>query len=175
MLSPLSRRPDNGLTATRSQLFTPFEDVFDRFFDDFFGDRRNLDRAKAGTGYPKLDIVTEESSEKQGTSYWVVKAAVPGVNPDELKVEVLPQTNTAPAMLRISGQMSEEYRSPDHAAYHMRELHKSSFRRELVLPDYIEGDPQAKIKDGILTLRWLQKYAAQAKPKVIDVKREDEE
>jgi HSP20 family protein len=153
--------------ATRSQLFSPFEEVFDRFFDDFFGDRRNLDRVKAVTGYPKIDIVTEGD-------YWIVKAAIPGVNPTDIKVEIIPQTDSSPATLRIGGQMAEEYRSPENANYSMRELHKSSFRRELHLPNFIEGEPEAKVKDGLLTLRWKHKIDQEIKPKVkvIEVKKE---
>jgi HSP20 family molecular chaperone IbpA len=163
-------RRDTGLVSVHNQLFSPFQDVFNEFFDDFFGDRRNLDKTKSGVGYPKMDIVTEGD-------YWILKAAVPGVDPDALKIELIPgesvvANNSGHALVRISGEMSEEYRSPDNATYSLRELHKSSFRREVMLPHYIEGEPEAKVKDGILTLRWRHRMKPEVKPKVISVQKE---
>jgi HSP20 family protein len=146
------------IASLRDDLFFPLEQQFDKFFRDFFSDRSVLDRTKSSAGYPKVDLVKENNE-------FVVKAAVPGVDPNGVNVEILPE-----GILRISGQTSEEYRSPQDSNYYVRELRMTRFSRELSLPDFIEGDPQAKIKDGLLTLRWKCKPKILEQPKVKQIK-----
>jgi HSP20 family protein len=146
------------LASLRDDVFFPLEQQFDKFFRDFFSDRSVLDRVKSSGGYPKVDMV-EENNE------FVVKAAVPGVDPKAVNVEVLPE-----GVLRISGQTSEEFRSPQNSNFYVRELRMTRFSREFSLPDFIEGDPQAKIRDGLLTLKWQCKKKEADQPKVKHIK-----
>jgi HSP20 family molecular chaperone IbpA len=83
----------------------------------------------------------------------------------DLNVEQ-PNANT----VRISGQVSEEHRVNNESKYYFREIHKSRFSREIVLPNYIEGEPEAALKDGILTLKWKHNAKKLPKTKKIDVK-----
>jgi HSP20 family protein len=148
----------NSLVSLRDDIFFPLEQQFDKFFRDFFSDRSVLDRVRASGGYPKVDLVQENDE-------FVVKAAVPGVDPKSLNIEVIPE-----GLLRISGQTAEEYHSPQNSNFYVRELRMTRFSREFSLPDFIEGDPHAKIKDGLLTLRWKCKPKVPEKSKIRNIK-----
>ena len=50
--------------------------------------------------------------------------------------------------------------------YHIRELSYGSFKRQLRLPENIEGDPVAELKDGILTLTFKLQLPEEKKPEV---------
>lgn len=152
---------NNRLVPAWDELFHPFEQHFSKVFSDFgssFGD------ISTKSGYPKMDIVTADG-------HLIVKAALPGVDPDNIKVEVTPDN-----MLQISGKMEEEYRSPDGSEYHVRELKMSSFTRTVSLPEWAnkDKDPDAVMKDGMLVLKWKMPEPAEAKetPRQITVRRE---
>lgn len=150
-------------------LFGSLESHFDQFFNEFFN-KSSCNKIKANSGYPKLDVVDEEES-------WVVKAAVPGVDSDNLKVEILPSVETestgAPPILKISGKISEEYKSPENSTYYIRELKMSNFSREMYIPHFVEGEPEAELKNGILSLKWKKKEKEKKKdqPKLIEIKK----
>jgi HSP20 family molecular chaperone IbpA len=151
----------DSLDHFRDNFFFPIEQEFDRLLTDFFGDKRSLNKLRGKSGYPKMDIVAEKDR-------WAIRAAIPGVDPKDVKVEIMPESNS----VRVSGEMATEYKSPEGSHYMVAELHKSRFSREVVLPDFIEGDPEAEIKDGILTLTWktVVKEPEIPKPKIIEVK-----
>ena len=88
---------------------------------------------------------------------FVLSALVPGLKADDLNIQVLED------VVRIEGefQASEE-------DYLLRELPNGSFRRVLRMPTEIDANKvEAKIIDGVLTLR-LPK-AESARPKKIKV------
>ena len=88
---------------------------------------------------------------------FILSALVPGLKAEELNIQVLED------VVRIEG----EYKT-DEAEYLMQELPSGAFRRSLRLPAPIEADQvEAKITDGVLTLR-LPK-AESAKPKKIKI------
>ena len=88
---------------------------------------------------------------------FVLTALVPGLKADDLNIQVLDD------VLRIEGEFPA-----DENEYLLQELPNGSFRRELRLPSALESEKvEAKIADGILTLR-LPK-AESAKPKRIKI------
>lgn len=88
---------------------------------------------------------------------FVLTARVPGLQADDLNIQVLEDT------LRIEGKLPQ-----DENEYLLQELPSGSFRRELRLPSPLDADQvEAKISDGVLTLR-LPK-AESARPKTIKV------
>jgi len=88
---------------------------------------------------------------------FVLSALVPGLKADDLNIQVLED------VVRIEG----EYRTNEED-YLLRELPSGSFRRVLRMPTEIDGDKvEAKIIDGVLTLR-LPK-AESARPKKIKI------
>ena len=145
-----------GLMQKRDDVFFPLQTQFDRFFNDFFHDNKILNVVKSTSGYPKMDIIEEKDK-------FIVRIAIPGVNPKNIKVEML---NDA---VKIYGKMEEEYKSSEDAIYYVRELHKSQFSRSVALPDYIKGEPIADCKNGILTLTWTCCVDEEEKPKLIKI------
>jgi len=143
----------------REDVFFPIEQHLNQIFNEFFN-RGSLNAVQAKAGYPKMDIGVE------GTDF-VVRAALPGLDQKDVKVEITPT-----GILRIGGQMSEEFQSPEGSKYFAKELRKSQFLREVVLPKELEGDPTATMKSGILTLSWKIPQLVEAKPttKFIEIK-----
>ena len=95
--------------------------------------------------------VREENEE------FIVNALVPGLKADDLNIQILEDVVT------VEGEFKQ-----DESEYLLRELPHGSFRRTIRLSDPVQADKaQAKIADGVLTLR-LPK-AESARPKTIKV------
>lgn len=132
------------ITDYRNDFAFPIEQAFNKFFDDFTSNSRNS-IISAG-GYPKLDVNIDDN-------YWIITAAVPGLGEDDLSVDVERVDNSH--IVKISGRIAEEYRYEDTSSKTIhKELHKSKFIRSVTLPEYVDGEPEATLKDGILTLKW---------------------
>ena len=94
---------------------------------------------------------------------FVVKASLPGVNPDD--VEITFDNN----VLTIKGDVKEEKESKEEQ-YHLRERRCGSFSRSISLPIQVRSESiQASYDAGVLTLH-LPK-AEEAKPKKIAINR----
>ena len=88
---------------------------------------------------------------------FILSALVPGLKADDLNIQVLED------VVRIEGEFQA-----NEEDYLLRELPNGSFRRALRLPAEIDADKvEAKITDGVLTLR-LPK-AESARPKKIKI------
>jgi HSP20 family protein len=89
---------------------------------------------------------------------YVLSALVPGLNTEDLNIQVLED------VVRIEGEFRQ-----DEQSYLVRELPAGSFQRTLRLPSVIDADRvDAKIADGVLTLT-LPK-AESARPRKISIK-----
>ena len=96
---------------------------------------------------------------------YVVKASLPGVNPDN--VEITFTNNT----LTIKGEVKEDQEF-DRGQYHLRERRFGTFSRSLALPSGINAEEiKADYGDGVLTLH-LPK-AEEVKPKKIAIQAGD--
>ncbi len=92
---------------------------------------------------------------------YIVRAVLPGINPDDLDIEVSDQT------LMIRGEF-KEHAVPEGARYHLRELGTGRFERSMQFPLPLNADAvEAHYENGILTLR-LPKAEA-VKPRRITV------
>jgi len=164
-MGPNLPRLNNGslfsdFPAIREDLFFPIEQHFNQVFNEFFG-KGALNSVVAKSGYPKMDVGIEGNQ-------FVVRAAMPGLEVEDVHVEITPDR-----ILRVSGQMAEEFQSPEGPGkYWAKELRKSAFLRKVALPQDLEGDPQATMKAGILTLAWdlPRKEEVKPKTKLIEVK-----
>lgn len=88
---------------------------------------------------------------------YAVSALVPGLKAEDLNIQILEDVVT------VEGEFKA-----DENEYLLRELPHGSFRRTLHLPAPLDADKaQAKITDGVLTLR-LPKTES-ARPKTIKV------
>lgn len=124
---------------SRDDFFYPFEQHFNKIFDEFFNDFGIL---RSKTGFPKLDVI-------QKADEWIVEVAVPGLSSDDVKVDIIPEKNKH--ILKISGKMEKH---EEDAEFHVKELRRSAFERSICLPEYVEGDPKATLKNGLLRLVW---------------------
>lgn len=124
----------------KNDLFSPFEQIFNEFYSDFFKSS-SLDKIKSHGGYPKMDIISDNGK-------LIIRAAIPGIDPENVKVEMINDQT-----VQISGKMEDEYSKKD-SSFFVNELSKRTFSRTVTLP-YVLGDPhEAKAKNGILTLVW---------------------
>lgn len=104
--------------------------------------RERLDQAFGTDGEswnPRIDVVKKEGEI-------VLKADLPGVKPDEIKVEV------EDGVLTVSGEHEEESEKREER-YLRRERRFGSFSRSMALPEGVTaGDIEATTTDGVLEL-----------------------
>ncbi len=92
----------------------------------------------------------------------VVKAAIPGIKPDDVEITV--QGN----YLTLSGETKEETETKDKN-YLRRESRYGSFSRMVELPNGVQTDKaDAKFENGVLTVTFPK--AEEIKPRTIKVK-----
>jgi HSP20 family molecular chaperone IbpA len=144
------------------------ESQFSKVLDTFFAPTNIAtlkNRVKNNSGYPKLDTYTTENS-------FCVQASVPGVRLEDLDVSI--QEQDGARYVTIGGSMSEEYKRSDETTnWQVKEMCRRAFARTLLIPTELQGDPDAKLKDGILTLTWqLPKVEVKEPKKLIAVKSE---
>jgi HSP20 family protein len=108
-------------------------------------------------GYePSRDLSLAVDVREEDDAY-ILNALVPGLKADDLNIQVLEDVVT------IAGEFKD-----DESEYLMRELPYGSFTRTLRLPVTLDaGKAEAKIIDGVLTLRLAK--AESARPKTIKV------
>ena len=92
----------------------------------------------------------------------VVKAALPGVDPEDVDIEISGNT------LTIKGETRKEEKSEEED-YLCRECHYGSYYRAITLPQAVKGDKaEATFEDGVLTLT-IPKTEVE-RPKKVEVK-----
>jgi HSP20 family protein len=102
-----------------------------------------------------LDLIENDDA-------FIVKASVPGINPDDLEITFTDST------LTIKGETKSE-ENVEKSHYHLRERRFGSFTRSIQLGTRIESDKiEANYDKGVLTLR-LPK-SEEIKPKRIPIK-----
>ncbi len=105
---------------------------------------------------PSRDFTLAVDVREEDDAY-VLSALVPGLKADDLNIQVLDDVVT------IEGEFQA-----DESEYLVRELPHGSFRRSLHLPAALDASKaEAKITDGVLTLRLTK--AESARPKTIKV------
>jgi len=125
----------------------------DRLFDDFFRGPRVLAWEPAELGFA-LDVYETDDA-------LVVKAALPGVRPDEVDISVTGD------VLTVKGETKGEEETKD-GSYHRRELRYGAFARSIPLPTRVDHEKaKATFENGILTIT-LPK-AEEVKPKSIKI------
>lgn len=157
---PTNQKPN------RDELFYPFQSVFDGFFDSFFSDL-SPHALKSRTGFPRWDIYQTDSE-------WIIEISATGCEPKDINIEILPSKESEyKNVLRISGRISEEHQLGDNIKYVARELRRSAFERSVYLPNDITGEPEATMKNGILTLKWKLPEKEKTTVKKIQIKKLD--
>ena len=124
----------------------------DRIFDGLFGD---VDQSAPSRAWaPAVDV---EQNEKAV----VIRADLPGVEPDKMKVSV------EDGRLSLEGER-EETRKHEEGSTGWTERFTGTFRREIALGSTVDaGAIEAKYEDGVLTITCPVK--AEAQPRKIKV------
>ena len=145
MRSLVRWEPFNDLISLR--------DAMDRLFEEsFIRPSRSLEAVSTNP----LPVDMFETDEAV-----VIKASVPGVNPQDIEVTVQGDT------LNIKGESKGE-EEVERENYYYREVRYGSFNRALSLPAGIDADKaEASFENGVLTLT-LPK-AEEVKPKSIKI------
>lgn len=158
---------NNPVKPNRNDLFDPFQQVFDNFFNEFYNDF-SLSSVKSKNGFPRWDIYQTKDS-------WVVEIAATGCEPENISVELLPVTDNTnfARMLKVSGRIGESFQNKEDSKYFFRELRKSAFERCVYLPNEVTGDPEATMKNGILRLSWKLPEKQIDQTKKIEIKKLD--
>ena len=134
---------------------TSLRNAMDRLFDDSF--------VRPGFGWiapmGAADLALDMYETKDDV---VVKAALPGVKPEQVEVTITGDT----LMIRGETQQENEIKEED---YIRKERRYGSFCRSVVLPSGIKADKaDATFENGVLTLKIPK--AEETKPKSIKVK-----
>ena len=135
----------------------PFQEMLnlrrtvDRLFDNV-----NPDHEWQPTQWGLALDVVENKDE------FVVKASIPGINPDDLDISYSDDTLTIKGEIKSDKEYQEDQ-------YHLRERRYGSFARSISLPTKIKGDAiEASYQNGVISLR-LPK-SEEVKPKRIPIK-----
>jgi HSP20 family protein len=121
--------------------WSPFEELtslhreMDRLFSRTWGDQQTATN-NAAAFVPAIEV----ASEKDG---WNVRLALPGVDPNDVHVEVAGNT------LVVRGERRRESKNEPY----LSEITYGRFERSLTLPDSIDGDKvTAAYRNGLLEL-----------------------
>jgi HSP20 family protein len=129
--------------------------AMDRLFEDSFVTPRFGWIAPASAAGLAIDMYETKDEV-------IVKAALPGVKPDETQVTITGDTFTIRGVSKEEKEIKEEN-------YIRKERHFGSFARAVTLPAGLHADKaEATFEDGVLTLKIPK--AEEAKPKTIKVK-----
>lgn len=129
--------------------------AMDRLFEDSFVRPSRALGALGEVAAPALDIYQTDDDV-------VVKAAVPGLKPEDVSIDITGDTLT----IKGESKAEQEIKRED---YLYQERRYGAFSRTVILPGGLRSDKaEATIDDGILTLTIPK--AEETKPKAITVK-----
>ncbi len=127
-------------------------EAMDRLFDDAFTRPLSISGVSAS---PAIDMYQTDDNV-------VVKAALPGLNPEDVDITVTGET------LTLRGEFKQETEQKD-INYHVREQRSGSFQRAIMLPTDVQANKaKADFDNGILTI--TMPIAEEVKPKSITIK-----
>ncbi len=136
----------------RNEFLTPFDTIFDKFFNDSFPTFHKefgVDFFQ-NQSYPKCNVV-------DFPSHVLIEAAVPGLDSDDVDVDLLDN------VLTISASKQDQ-ENEEGQIFIRRELKRSAFKRSFQLGENFETDGiEATFKNGVLTL-----VVPKIQPEVVD-------
>ena len=137
---------------------TSLREAMDRLFEESVLWPSVVSGASIRIGLPPMDIYQTENDV-------VVKAAIPGVRPEDIDIKLTGN------MLTISGERKVE-REVEEESYLVHEMAAGSFRREVMLPIDVKADQaQATFENGILTITIPKAERVTSKQVKVQVKR----
>jgi len=131
------------------------QEEMNRIFDSFFGLTRRGEELDTIRWTPRVNIEESEDS-------FEITADLPGMNKDDIKVEVRDHTLT----IRGERKLEEEKKNKN---FHLFERCYGEFSRTFTLPENADTDKiEAEFENGVLRLNIPK--VEEAKPKEIKVK-----
>ncbi len=132
---------------------------------DPWGMLRDIDRffeegpSRSSGWMPRIDVFGKDDT-------LVVRAEVPGVDPDAIEVTIEGDT------LTISGTRTFESSEDLEGGYHRHELLEGAFKRTVILPDGVDPESiTATSKDGILEISVPKRPEVLPRKVTVDVQR----
>ncbi len=126
-------------------------EAMDRLFDEAF--TRPL-APSGGMQMPAIDLYQTDNEV-------VVKAAIPGINPDDINISLTAD------VLTLRGDYKQEDNIED-AQYHIREHRHGIFERSIMLPSPVEPNKaKADFDKGILSIHLPR--VESVKPKTVNI------
>ncbi len=146
-MSNLSRwEPVHEMMTLREAMDRLFDEAFTRPFGP-----------SGGLEMPSIDMYQTDHEV-------VVKAALPGLDPEDIDISVTAD------VLTLKGNYKQEDNIED-AQYHIREHRHGEFERSIMLPASVQSDKaNAEFDKGILTIRLPKMESTKAKSVNIKVK-----
>ncbi len=140
-------------SARPMSLLRDMDRLFDEFRSEMEGAFLNAPRLTLDTARRPLVDMVDKGKE------YVVKAEIPGVTKDDVKVEVSENS------LEISSEKSVEEKE-EKEGYVRRERRYSNFYRSIALPeDVVPAKADADLKEGVLTIHLPKVKPEEKKPK----------
>ena len=128
----------------------------ERMFGQVFGDRDAVAPGAGQAWMPAVDLYEDGNGEV------VLKAELPAVRRDDIKVSMEGQTLTLEAERHLDTDVQRD-------RYHRIERAYGAFRRSFTLPPSVDASRiAAEYQDGVLTVRLPRRE--EAKPRQIEVK-----
>jgi len=129
----------------RNRWAQPFRD-FDQMFEDFLARRSGDATALA----PNFEL-------SESTDSYIAKFDIPGIKKEDVHIDV------AGDQLTVQAERSEEKKSDDDRK-HYSEVSYGSYMRSFTLPGAVDqGKIEAKLDNGVLTVRLPKSKAAASK------------
>jgi len=128
-------------------------EAMDRLFDDAF--THPITTSGGAVVLPSIDLY-------QNNDEVMVKAALPGMKPEDVQISVTSNT------LTLRGEFKQD-ESQKETTYHIREHRYGLFERSIPLPTDVQTDKaKADFENGILTITMPKAEAV--KPRTISIK-----
>jgi len=140
---------------SKREFLTPFDDLFNEFFNNAFpAFHREVGNDFFAQGsYPKCNVVNFDDRIE-------IEAAIPGLNKDNVSVEVIDR------LLTIKGE-SNQRDDVEENQYVRREVKRSAFARSFTLGDNLdEQQISGAHNNGILTITIPKINASNSEPTV---------
>jgi len=139
--SAIARREPFGLWGSSpfTSVFQRWNDEMDRLFEDFGLGPQGTSRRQAGVWSPQVELL-------QRGNELVVRADLPGLSKDDVKVEINDDT------LTIQGERKQE-QEEEREGWYRNERSYGSFYRAIPLPEgTIADSAKASFKNGVLEI-----------------------
>jgi len=150
-----AERSEGGMDPWRQ--FASVQEAMERLFADRLWGPWELTERWTGQLSPKIDIQDQDDQ-------FMIKADVPGVAEDQLKLEVTEN------MVCLAGRIEREEEEQEGKGMYRREREEGEFRREIFLPVAIDPETvQATVRHGLLTV--LLKKQKREERKTVEIQK----